>query len=105
MRTSEGRAQLRFSDGAYVSLQPWSEFSIRDYRFDGKTDGAERGFFGLAKGAMRTVSGLIATGANDVIVLSGPEERLIPFIADRIVRRIDLDAGIMIVDWDPSYWE
>ena len=52
-----------------------------------------------------TVSGLIATGANDVIVLSGPEERLIPFIADRIVRRIDLDAGIMIVDWDPSYWE
>jgi hypothetical protein len=52
-----GRAQLRFTDGAYVSLQPQSEFAIRDYRFDGKTDGTERGFFGLLKGAMRTVSG------------------------------------------------
>ena len=47
VRTAEGRAQLRFSDGAYVSLQPQSEFAIRDYRFDGKTDGSERGFFGL----------------------------------------------------------
>ena len=59
VRTAEGRAQLRFSDGAYVSLQPHSEFLIREYRFEGRTDGAERGFFGLARGAMRTVSGLI----------------------------------------------
>ena len=59
VRTAQGRAQLRFSDGAYVSLQPGSEFAIRDYRFDGKTDGSERGFFALLKGAMRTVSGLV----------------------------------------------
>ena len=59
VRTAEGRAQLRFNDGAYVSLQPHSEFLIREYRFDGKTDGAERGFFGLARGAMRTVTGLV----------------------------------------------
>jgi len=30
VRTAEGRAQLRFQDGAYVSLQPNSEFAIRD---------------------------------------------------------------------------
>lgn len=59
VRTAEGRAQLRFTDGAYVSLQPQTEFAIREYRFDGKTDGAERGLFGLARGAMRTVTGLI----------------------------------------------
>ena len=59
VRTAEGRAQLRFTDGAYVSLQPRTEFAIREYRFDGKTDGAERGLFGLARGAMRTVTGLI----------------------------------------------
>lgn len=59
VRTADGRAQLRFTDGAYVSLQPQSEFAIREYRFDGKTDGAERGLFGLARGAMRTVTGLI----------------------------------------------
>src|SRR5258708_16270703 len=54
-----GRAQIRFSDGAYVSLQPNTEFSIKDYNFQGKTDGSERGIFGLARGAMRTVTGLI----------------------------------------------
>src|SRR5262249_4014738 len=65
VRTAQGRAQLRFSDGAYVSLQPDSEFAIRDYRFDGKTDGTERGFFGLLKGAMRTVSGLVGRVNRD----------------------------------------
>ena len=65
VRTADGRAQLRFNDGAYVSLQPHSEFLIREYRFDGKTDGAERGFFGLARGAMRTVSGLIGRVNRD----------------------------------------
>ena len=72
VRTGEGRAQLRFSDGAYVSLQPGSEFAIRDYRFDGKTDGAERGFFGLAKGAMRTVSGLIGRVNRDRYQITTP---------------------------------
>jgi hypothetical protein len=72
VRTGEGRAQLRFSDGAYVSLQPNSEFAIRDYRFDGKTDGAERGFFGLAKGAMRTVSGLIGRVNRDRYQITTP---------------------------------
>jgi hypothetical protein len=56
---AEGRAQIRFSDGSYVSLQPNTEFAIKDYSFNGNTDGSERGIFGLAKGAMRTVTGLI----------------------------------------------
>src|ERR1700674_1742565 len=60
VRTAEdGRAQIRFTDGAYVSLQPNTEFAIRDYNYEGKTDGSERGLFSLAKGAMRTVTGLI----------------------------------------------
>ena len=72
VRTAEGRAQLRFNDGAYVSLQPNSEFAIRDYRFDGKTDGAERGFFGLARGAMRTVTGLIGRVNRDRYQVTTP---------------------------------
>lgn len=59
VRTAEGRAQLRFTDGAYVSLQPNTEFSIKDYHFEGKTDGSERGLFALARGAMRAVTGLV----------------------------------------------
>ena len=57
--TGNGRAQIRFTDGAYVSLQPNTEFGVREYRFDGKTDGSERGFFALVRGAMRTVTGAI----------------------------------------------
>jgi hypothetical protein len=72
VRTAQGRAQLRFSDGAYVSLQPNSEFAIRDYRYDGKTDGSERGFFALAKGAMRTVSGLIGRANRDRYQITTP---------------------------------
>src|SRR5258707_3463966 len=39
--SADGRAQIRFSDGAYVSLQPGSEFDIKEYRFSGKADGTE----------------------------------------------------------------
>lgn len=58
-----GRAQLRFSDGGMVSLQPGSEYRIDDYRFSGSQDGAERGFFSLVKGGLRTITGQI--GRND----------------------------------------
>src|SRR6266702_4278726 len=53
--TRDGRAQLRFSDGAYVSLQPQTLFRIDQYRYDGKSDGSERGFFSLLKGGLRTI--------------------------------------------------
>src|SRR5882672_7310687 len=56
---TDGRAQIRFSDGAYVSLQPNTEFDIKEYRYSGKTDGTESALFGLFKGAMRTVTGLV----------------------------------------------
>jgi hypothetical protein len=59
IHTNAGRAQIRFADGAYVSLQPDTEFGIKEYNFDGKADGTERGFFSLLKGAMRAVTGLI----------------------------------------------
>jgi hypothetical protein len=57
--TNNGRAQLRFTDGAFVSLQPESEFRIDQYRFDGKQDGNEKGFFSLVKGGLRTITGLV----------------------------------------------
>jgi 16S rRNA processing protein RimM len=48
---------------------------------------------------------LTATAAHDVLVLEGDEPRLIPFVVGRIVRRVDLEAGVVIVDWDESYWD
>src|SRR5688572_16067665 len=55
-----GRAQIRFTDGSYVSLQPNTDFAISEYRFSGKpADDSDRGFYGLVRGAMRTVTGAI----------------------------------------------
>jgi len=46
---------------------------------------------------------LFETGSNDVIVVQGGKERLIPYIRDQVVREVDLDAGVMLVDWDPEF--
>jgi len=49
------------------------------------------------------VDGLMATGANDVLVVKGERERLIPFVQGQVIKRVDLDAGIITVDWDPDF--
>ena len=46
---------------------------------------------------------LFETGSNDVIVVQGERERLVPYIWKQVVREVDLDAGLMRVDWDPTF--
>ena len=50
-----------------------------------------------------TVSGLIETGANDVLQVRGERERLIPYTPGVHVQSVDLDAGRVCVDWDPEF--
>lgn len=57
--TEDGRAQLRFSDGGYISLQPNTQFRVDEYNYDGKTDGEEKGFFSLLKGGLRAITGAV----------------------------------------------
>ena len=53
--------------------------------------------------ALGTVSHLLATGANDVLVVKDSErERLIPFTKDA-VQKVDLTAREIRVDWDPEF--
>lgn len=59
VRTNDGRVQMRMTDGAFISLQPNTEFGIKDYKFEGRIDGSENALYSLVKGAMRTVTGLI----------------------------------------------
>jgi 16S rRNA processing protein RimM len=49
------------------------------------------------------IEGLIETGANDVMVVRGDRERLIPWILERYVVDVDLEAGRVRVDWDPDF--
>ncbi|MEI7613530.1 MAG: FecR domain-containing protein [Betaproteobacteria bacterium] len=67
IRTGDGgRAQVRFSDGAMISLQPETEFRVDNYQYSGKADGEEKGFFSLLKGGLRTITGWVGrTRRND----------------------------------------
>jgi hypothetical protein len=65
INTGDGRAQLRFADGAMMSLQPQTEFRIDDYSYGGKNDGTEKGFFSLLRGGLRTITGYIGKGNRD----------------------------------------
>ena len=49
------------------------------------------------------VDSLVETGSNDVLVVKGEKERLIPYISPDVIKRIDLDAAIIEVDWDPDF--
>lgn len=46
---------------------------------------------------------LFETGANDVIVIKGERERLIPFIQGQVIKNIDLEQQLLEVDWDPEF--
>ena len=46
------------------------------------------------------VAYLLETGANDVLVTAGERERLIPFIAEKVILDVDFDKGVISVDWE-----
>lgn len=46
------------------------------------------------------VAYVMATGANDVLVVEGDRECLIPFVMDRFILDVDLARGVISVDWE-----
>lgn len=46
---------------------------------------------------------LFDTGANDVMVVQGERERLIPFVTGRVVLEVDIATGCIRVDWDRDF--
>jgi 16S rRNA processing protein RimM len=49
------------------------------------------------------VDHLLETGANDVIVVKGEQEHLVPYIKGQVVKSVDLETRIIRVDWDPDF--
>ena len=49
------------------------------------------------------VERLMETGANDVLIIRGQREHLVPFIQGQYVTRVDLEDGVIEVDWDPEF--
>ena len=49
------------------------------------------------------VDHMLDTGANDVMVVRGERERLIPFLLDSVVRSVDITGCSVLVDWDADF--
>lgn len=50
-----------------------------------------------------TVTQLLPTGSNDVLVVSGKKRHLIPFVQGVYVMSVDLKQRRMIVEWDEDF--
>jgi 16S rRNA processing protein RimM len=46
---------------------------------------------------------VFSNGANDVMVVRGERERMIPFARPDYVHDVDFDAGRVVVDWDAEF--
>lgn len=49
------------------------------------------------------VDHLFETGSNDVLVVKGDRERLVPFIWEQVILDVDLEGRLIVVDWDPEF--
>lgn len=52
--------------------------------------------------ALGRVTEVFETGANDVLMVAGERERLLPFIGP-VIRQVDVAGGRITVDWDADY--
>ncbi len=50
-----------------------------------------------------TVERMMETGANDVLVVCGDRERLIPWIQGDVVKKVELQQNLLTVEWDPDF--
>lgn len=67
-----GSTQLRLTDGAVISLEADSEFSVDDYEFDGAGGAADSVIMTMARGTMRTLTGAIGDDPADTYTLNTP---------------------------------
>lgn len=63
---TEGKtyAQVRFIDKGVITLKPGTQFKIESFAFDEKAPDKDNAAFGLFKGALRTVTGLVGKRGN-----------------------------------------
>lgn len=60
----ESYAQIKFSDGAIMTLKPGTSIAIKEHHFSEQEPEKDTSTFSLLKGGLRTVSGLIGKRGN-----------------------------------------
>jgi hypothetical protein len=73
----DGRADIRFTDGALLQLHPASQFRVDEYVYAAKgsklpPDGTEKGLFSLLKGSFRTITGFLGKLRRSNYAVSTP---------------------------------
>ncbi|MBU0654507.1 MAG: ribosome maturation factor RimM [Gammaproteobacteria bacterium] len=53
--------------------------------------------------ALGKIGQLFETGSNDVMVVNGDRERLLPWIMNDVVKAVSLEENKILVDWDPEF--
>jgi 16S rRNA processing protein RimM len=59
--------------------------------------------------ALGKIAHMLETGANDVMVVDptddsiDKQQRLIPYLEGDVVKQVDQEIGVVIVDWDSDY--
>ena len=61
-----------------------------------RVEGIDKFYFG-------EISHLFQTGANDVVVIKGDKEYLVPYVWEQVIKSVDLEKGLMIIDWDSDF--
>jgi 16S rRNA processing protein RimM len=97
----ENRDQAIESKGQILAVdrQQLPQLEENEYYWD---DLIGLNVFDMQHNDLGKVIELIETGANDVLVVSGEKERLIPYIPQVIVK-IDLTEKRIEVDWDKEF--
>lgn len=49
------------------------------------------------------IASMMATGANDVMMLEGDKPRCVPYLPKQVIKQIDLIEGTMLVDWPAEF--
>lgn len=49
------------------------------------------------------VDSLFETGSNDVMVVRGERERLVPWIMGDVIKSVSLEERRILVEWDPDF--
>jgi 16S rRNA processing protein RimM len=113
--TDPREAVLEYNSWLLSGNDGWQEASVAEGQRHGKTviariDGYDdrdkaAGLIGTEIGVPRnwlpeTDAGQYYWGANDVMVVKGEQECLIPFVMDKVVLGVDLAKGEIRVDWE-----
>lgn len=93
----KGYAQIKFSDGSTLILQPDTVLTIDQFSYDAARPSADRMTFTLVQGGVRSNAGLLGKRSKDNVQLVTPTATITMQAANVVVQYVKLDAEAVAV--------